>query len=131
MQLERESRLFPAPRRSFLEQWIGAPGTAAVGSEAGGRLAGYGVIRPCRKGAKVGPLFAASPAAASRLLDALLQRAGPGPVYLDVPEPNAGGIALARRFGLEPCFETIRMYRGEAPEIDLAKIFGITTFELG
>ena len=27
--------------------------------------------------------------------------------------------------------ETARMYRGPAPEIDTAKVFGITTFELG
>lgn len=131
MHLEHEGRLFPAPRRTFLEQWIGAPGPAAVASEAGGRLAGYGVIQPCLEGSKVGPLFAAAPAAALRLLDALLQRAGPGPVFLDVPEPNAAGIALARSLGLEPCFETIRMCRGEIPGLDLAQIFGITTFELG
>jgi hypothetical protein len=28
-------------------------------------------------------------------------------------------------------FETARMYRGPAPEIDTAKVFGITSFELG
>jgi len=28
-------------------------------------------------------------------------------------------------------FETARMYTGPAPAIDLARIYGITTFELG
>ena len=52
-------------------------------------------------------------------------------IFLDVPEPNAAAVALAERMGLEPVFETARMYRGAAPEIDLSRIFGVTSFELG
>jgi hypothetical protein len=32
---------------------------------------------------------------------------------------------------LAPSFETARMYRGPAPDLPLAQIFGIGTFELG
>ena len=32
---------------------------------------------------------------------------------------------------LTPVFETARMYTGPDPEIELAKQFGVTTFELG
>jgi len=32
---------------------------------------------------------------------------------------------------LKPVFETARMYTGPDPAIDLAKLFGVTTFELG
>ena len=52
-------------------------------------------------------------------------------VFLDPPEPNGPAVALAKRYGLEPVFETARMYRGAVPELPLEKIFGITTFELG
>jgi hypothetical protein len=52
-------------------------------------------------------------------------------MVLDVPELNAPGVALARELGLEPVFETARMYRGAAPELDVSRIFGVTTFELG
>jgi hypothetical protein len=35
------------------------------------------------------------------------------------------------RYSLSPVFETARMYRGEAPNLPLLRIYGITTFELG
>ena len=54
-----------------------------------------------------------------------------GPVFLDVPVPNTEGIALARDLGLEPVFETARMYRGPDPGLRLDRVFGITSFELG
>jgi hypothetical protein len=52
-------------------------------------------------------------------------------VYLDIPEPNAEAIALAEMYGMQPAFETARMYRGRSPELPLGQIFGITSFELG
>ena len=44
---------------------------------------------------------------------------------------NHRAIALAKRWGLTPVFETARMYRGPPPELPLDRIFGIATFELG
>jgi hypothetical protein len=32
---------------------------------------------------------------------------------------------------MEVTFETARMYTGPAPDVDLAGIYGVTTFELG
>jgi hypothetical protein len=52
-------------------------------------------------------------------------------IFLDVPEPNAAAVRLAEQLGLSPVFETARMYRGAAPEMDLSRIFGVTSFELG
>jgi ribosomal protein S18 acetylase RimI-like enzyme len=123
---------FGAPRRAFLERWLAQPGARALGARTGGLLSGYGVIRPVDDGYKVGPLFADDAEVASRLLEALVAHADPGAtVFLDVPEPNAAGVALAQRMGLEPVFETARMYRGGDPCLPLARIFGITSFELG
>jgi hypothetical protein len=34
-------------------------------------------------------------------------------------------------FGLKPSFGTARMYTGADPTIDLAGLFGVTSFELG
>jgi hypothetical protein len=48
-----------------------------------------------------------------------------------VPQPNVAAIALAERHGMTPYFETARMYTGIRPELPLARIFGITTLELG
>ena len=97
-----------------------------------GRLAGYGTIRPCRIGFKVGPLFADDADLADRLLRALISHARPGePVQFDTPAANPAAIALARAHGMRPVFETARMYAGQAPTLPLDKIFGITTYELG
>lgn len=123
---------FGAARPGFLARWIRQPDVIARVVRREGRLQGYGVLRRCRDGAKVGPLFADDADTASQLLDALLARSPrEGPVYLDVPEPNEAGRALARRRGLLPVFETARMYRGGDPALPLARVFGITTFELG
>ena len=96
-----------------------------------GRITGYGVVRACRDGAKICPLFADDPGRAD-LLFRLLAASAPGAVIaLDTPEPNAEAVALAGRYGLAPVFETARMYRGPAPELPLSRLFGVTTFELG
>ncbi|MDW8370202.1 MAG: GNAT family N-acetyltransferase [Geminicoccaceae bacterium] len=121
---------FGFERRPFLERWIARP-RIALGFLERGRLLGYGVIRACRQGFKIGPLFADRADAADALFLALAAQAGGQPVFLDPPEPNAEATALARRHGLEPVFETARMYTRGDPGLPLSRIFGITTFELG
>lgn len=123
---------FPADRSDFLQSWISQPLSQALGVIDDGRLIGYGNLRPCRSGYKIGPLFADTPAAAASLFAALAARAAPGaPIFLDVPECNGQAIALAEEHGLQPVFETARMYTGPLPEISLDRTYGITSFELG
>ncbi len=126
-----DATVFPAPRPSFLHAWIGAPGHLGRALVRDGRLAAWGVIRPCRNGHKIGPLFADDRQGAEAVLAALIATVGGGEVFLDVVEPNRDAVALARAFGLEPIFETARMYTGPVRPIALSRIFGITTFELG
>jgi ribosomal protein S18 acetylase RimI-like enzyme len=123
--------LFPAPRRAFLRQWLAMPGAHALCVRRGGRLAGYGVVRPCRTGWKIGPLFADDKGLAEALFAGLSARAAGMPVFLDVPEINHAAVALAERYSMSVVFETARMYTGPDPEVDLSRIFGVTTFELG
>lgn len=122
---------FPAPREAFLRGWLAAPGHVARAVAGPAGLRGYAVLRPCRDGAKIGPLFAEDPATARALLAALLRAAPPGPVFIDLPEPNADAIAMATEAGMAPAFETARMYAGPAPALPLDRIYGITSFELG
>ena len=122
---------FPARREAFLRAWLTLPGHTALGLERGDGLAGFGVIRPCGVGSKIGPLFADDDAAAHALFHGLSQAAPRGPVFLDVPLAHAGAVRLAEAHNLRPVFQTGRMYRGPAPEIDLGRVFGVTTFELG
>ena len=127
-----DRQVFPAPRDAFLQSWLTTPGHTARAAYVAGRLAGYGVIRPCRSGRKIGPLFADDAPAAEALVTALLAASGDaGEIFLDTPEPNGDAVALAEALGLKPVFETARMYTKAAPPLDMDRMFGITTFELG
>ena len=126
-----DAPLFPAPRGGFLRCWLNLLRRRIRVLERDGELAGYGVMRKCRHGFKIGPLFANSESGADLIFRALVAEAGGEEVFIDPPEPNKAAIALAERYGMKPVFETARMYRGKAPELPLERIFGITTFELG
>lgn len=68
-----------------------------------GRVFGWGLIRRCREGHKIGPLVADRAPIANALYTALCDRVPAGDtVYLDVPMP-----------------------------CELQRVYGITTFELG
>ena len=125
---EQRHRLFPAPRERFLAAWLGHDGMAL---RRDGEIAGYGVIRQCHEGWKIGPLFAGNTRDAETVLRGLLTLAPEGMIYLDTPATNAAAVDLAMALKLQPMFETARMYRGPAPDLDTAKVFGMTTFELG
>jgi len=125
---EQRNRLFPAPRAAFLQHWLRHDSLAL---RRGEEIAGYGVIRQCHEGWKVGPLFAENVTDAETILRGLLTRIPEGTFFLDTPRTNRAAVDLAVSLGLEPMFETARMYRGPAPDMDTAKVFGITTFELG
>ena len=80
------------------------------------------------------PLFSAETFAALRELRAelaALERVRSVRSILDVPLPNAGAVALAEGHGMRSVFETARMYTGAAPALQLERMFGITSFELG
>ncbi|MGY3614993.1 GNAT family N-acetyltransferase [Bradyrhizobium sp. USDA 10063] len=126
-----DATVFPARRTAFLRAWIGAPGHVGCALVRDGELAGWGVIRPCRNGRKIGPLVADDRASAEVVLSALLARVGDGEIFLDVPCINGDAVALAQDLGLAPVFETARMYTGAVPPLRLERVFGVTTFELG
>jgi len=123
---------FPAPRERFLECWLALPESTTRVLLRGDEVAGYGTIRRCRSGWKVGPLFADDRAGATALLAALCDQAESGAaIYLDVPEPHAAAMALAAELEMREVFGTARMYLGAPPAITLERVFGVTTFELG
>jgi len=126
-----DATVFPAPRPAFLRAWIGAPGHIGRALMRDGALAAWGVIRPCRRGWKIGPLVADDRASAAAVLSALIADSGGGEIFLDVPGVNHEAVALAKDLGLAPVFETARMYTGRVPPLRLERVFGVTTFELG
>lgn len=128
-----DSRFFPEIRKSFLECWIeDRSGHTSLGYVEEGRLSGYGVLRNCRNGCKIGPLFADNPGIAETLFAALKSSIPESAqLYLDIPAINPAALELVKRHDMKVVFETARMYRGTAPHLPTDRIFGITTFELG
>lgn len=126
-----DAPLFPAPRPAFLRAWIGQPQALGAAWRESGQVQGYAVMRRCVEGWKIGPLFADSAEIADGLYCHLAAQAQGQPVLLDLPEPNPDALALAQRYGMQQVFGTARMYCNGAPELPLARIFGITSFELG
>lgn len=126
-----DQAMFRAERGPFLAAWLGMPGSRSLALVEDGSVVGLGVARRCRQGVKIGPLYAPDRAAAERLLLGLAAALPGEELFLDVPGPNEPAVAMAQALGLTVSFETARMYKGPAPATPLARIFGITTFELG
>lgn len=116
---------FPAAREDFLMAWLRPPNRCLAVS-ADGAVRGYVVLRPCVTGYKIGPLFADNLDVALELMGAMT-----GPVQIDVPAQQVDFIGALRGQGFAPGFTTARMYRGLAPVLDLHRVFGITSLELG
>ncbi|MEL6382073.1 MAG: GNAT family N-acetyltransferase, partial [Cyanobacteria bacterium J06626_18] len=130
--IKYDSAFFPDDRAAFLRCWLAQPNSYGIGVLHQQSLAGYGVIRACQEGHKIGPLFAATPLIAEALLQALKAHLRSGDTfYLDVPETNVQAVALAEQHQMSSIFETARMYTPKAPELSLECLFGVTTFELG
>lgn len=130
--LAYDDQFFPVPRHVFIRSWILQPEGSALGLLIDDKLVGYGVLRKCRQGYKIGPLFADSAEIANSLFCALCGHAPQGSqVFMDIPEPNSAALELAKRQEMYPVFETVRMYTEDAPLLPMDRIFGVTSFELG
>jgi GNAT superfamily N-acetyltransferase len=123
---------FPAARRKFLKPWLAMPDASSFVWQEDGRIRGLGMIRKCRNGYKVGPLFADRAHIADALFRRLQCAAPQGQsLYLDVPECNDDAVALARCYQMNVVFETARMYTQNQPDLAFDRLFGVTSFELG
>jgi GNAT superfamily N-acetyltransferase len=130
--LQYDRPLFPSRRAEFLKCWTNQPESLSIGFVEHDKLKGYGVLRKCVTGYKIGPLFADDEKIATiiflQLNNHLMVNT---PVFLDVPEVNYAATRIAQGFNMKPVFGTARMYTKEKPAIDLNKIFGVTSFEVG
>jgi GNAT superfamily N-acetyltransferase len=127
-----DAAVFGAERERFLRAWLDRPPEQALAYVADGRLAGYGLLRQCRVGAKVGPLFADDVEVAGALLAGLAAAAPEGTdVFVDMPAANPRVRVLQASRAMEPAFETVRMYLNGRPAEDVRRVFGVTTLEFG
>lgn len=122
---------FPAPRSRFLQYFLLQQDATALAAVDKRGMRGYGVIRQCRVGHKIGPLFADSAAVAEDLFNGLAASVPGEEIFLDVPEPNSQAVSLASAHQMVPVFGTARMYTRSIPALPLDEIYGVSTFELG
>jgi len=98
-----------------------------------GGLAGWGVIRPCRNGRKIGPLVADSRATAELVLSALLASVGGGEVFLDVPGINRDAVGTQVFLTYQEDGKAVRQMRevqianGFSAQGDRRLLFGLGT----
>ncbi|MEZ4718390.1 MAG: GNAT family N-acetyltransferase [Caldilineaceae bacterium] len=101
---------FPAARPAFLRAWLALPDALALALPARRRLRGYGVIRRCGGGCKIGPLFADGAAAAGRFTHTPGPVCGPAALFLGariIPRPwtwsGASGTRWSRFSAVRAC----------------------------
>lgn len=124
-----DSSCHPADRPRFLTAWLGESGHRTFVRIVDGALTGFATLRPAPDFFRVGPFFADGAQDAAALL-ATLAAAGT-PLAVDVPLRNSAAVHLMESAGLEPTFETARMYTGPVRNFLRDKVFGITSLELG
>ncbi|PKL59152.1 MAG: GNAT family N-acetyltransferase, partial [Methanomicrobiales archaeon HGW-Methanomicrobiales-4] len=123
---------FPAERRSFLYRWINQQeGSALAKVSHDEEVLGYGVIRRCFEGYKIGPIFADDVRIADELFEGLTATVPGETIFFDTPELNPDAVRMATRRGMTEVFGTARMYSGSSPVLPINEIFGVTSFELG
>ena len=126
-----DQQCFPAERIEFLRYWSQQSSAVALAFREGDVLRGFGVIRRCVSGYRIGPLFADNVEVADCLFLSLTKKADAFPVFIDIPDANSIGIQWAIGKGMEEVFGCERMYFGPPPDIRQDKIFGVTTLEIG
>lgn len=127
-----DNQFFPVDRKTFLSHWIKQPESTAFVYTVNDQICGYGMVRKCRVGHKIGPLFADNFGIADKLFKALASSIEENsPVFLDIPEINQNAVTLVDLHKMEKVFATARMYTKKFPTLPIDKIYGVTTFELG
>lgn len=129
--MDYDSKTIGFNRSIFLQHWITRPHCFGLANIEGSKLSGYGVIRKCGQGYKIGPLFADSRLIADRIYLALADFCKNSDIFLDVVQTNTEAMNFALDHGLNQIFETARMYKGAPPKQRIDNIFGVTSFELG
>jgi hypothetical protein len=122
---------FGFQRTLFLNQWLTMPESKVIKYKHNNEIKGYAVIRPAEKGYRIGPLFAQDDSIAEELLKCCLSFATEDSVFLDIPTINENAMKLVKKYDGKYIFECARMYHGQAPDLPINHIYGITSFELG
>ncbi len=129
--LKYDKRCFGFPRPQFIVPWLKLPENKTFKYMKNNQIKGFAIVRKADTGYRIGPLFADNENIAKELYMACLNSVVGEPLCLDIPLINKKASNLMKQFNAKYVFECARMYYGEAPNIEIDKVYGITTFELG
>lgn len=130
--LEREMRTTGVDASRFHDAWFrDTPTRRTLLLEDAHGLAGYGTVRACRVGTKIGPFHARDEKTAGLLLGDLAATFDARAVSLDVPQAAIGLRSLLEGAGFRPSFSTARMYKGAPPPSRPDGFRSVATLELG
>jgi len=129
--LKYDELCFGFSRPQFLKPWLQLPLNKTFKYVENGELKGFAIVRKATNGYKVCPLFADNFEVAEALYQACLNSVNGELLYIDIPMSNSAAKALIKKYEATYVFECARMYLGNPPKVDIHKVFGITTFELG
>ncbi|RDD37799.1 Uncharacterized protein F36G3.2 [Trichoplax sp. H2] len=124
--LQYDARFYADERKHFLAGWINTGTTDCLAYMDKDTVKGFGAIRKSVNGYRVGPLYAETTQIAEILLKSLCQHKSDCRITLDFPETNNHGKALAEKLKLVEVFKFGTLYTGEAPNVDLLKIYSFT-----
>ena len=140
--LEYTTSIYGFERYSFLQKWISSPNSwGCVATNRRGEIVGYAIVRtthPQDQWWKIGPLFADNSQIARSLYKGVLEKVSTedpnGTVTVDVPFGtlfSSDTLQIVKELSGSHCFTFSRMYtKGVPTNMDLKKIFGLTTLQI-
>ncbi len=129
--LAYDEQCYGFPRPQFMKPWLNMPESKAYKYIKDDLLKGFVMVRRLHSGYKVGPLFADNEQVAEALYQAALNTVVGETIYMDIPVVNEAAVQLVKKYDAAYASECARMYYGQATDLPIDKIFGITSFELG
>lgn len=131
-----DESIFAVSRKTLLSDLITLSSVTGFMLKDENGVTGFGIIRPCVDGYRVGPLFANAAENAKKLFLRLLEAVGEEKIVIDMPSDNKNAIMFAQYFSLTPIFngDTNIMFKGEPPENFLKNIdkhYGVFSLEIG
>ncbi|MCL1849065.1 MAG: GNAT family N-acetyltransferase [Clostridiales bacterium] len=123
--------IFGVPRERFITTWLETPAMESLCLVVDGEIRGWGCMRRCRRGWRLGPVFALAYEYAEALLRRFAVKTIAEDVYMDIPECNVQAIRLAFSMGMTPTSARLRMYRGDAFPEPMDLIYGVSTLDIG
>jgi len=131
MLLQYDEDIFGFPREAFLKAWLETPVMESVCLLKEGRIQGWGALRRCRRGWRLGPVFAETYGFAEEIVRHLAMKTYTEWVYMDIPEDNVPAIKLAFALGMTPFGARLKMAKGKGYDESLDRVFGFTTQDCG